>query len=308
MRRAPDATRTTTVAANGPPPDGAAMLCDGQVMHARMRPAAHRFSYRVASILIDIDRLDEADRLSLLFSVGRFNLFSFEPGDHGFPAPAAEADAGPGADASRDRGRIRRWIDRELAAAGLAAPPARVLLLAAPRVLGFVFNPISVYFCFDAAGRTVALVHEVRSTFGGHHAYALPVGPGEADDTGIRQSAAKLLHVSPFIPMDMRYHFRVLPPGGRLRVRILETDRDGPLLAATWVASVAPLTSAALGRSFWQVPLVGAKILAAIHVEALRLWLKGVRFFGSRADPVATPTAGRGAGLADVAPRSGQTA
>ena len=121
------------------------------------------------------------------------------------------------------------------------------------------------------------MIYEVRNTFGDIHAYVLPVKPGEISDAGVRQQQEKLFYVSPFIEMAMRYHFRVSPPGDSVKLRILETDRDGPLLAATFNGRRRALTTAALLRSFFSLPLVTLKIVAAIHWEALRLWLKGAR-------------------------------
>lgn len=261
----------TTIAANGPPPDLAVALCPGEVMHARLKPVGHRFAYRIASILVDIDRLAEAGRRSRLFSIGRLNLFSFHEKDHG----------------AMDGSALRPWVDRELARAALAAPADKVLLLASPRVLGYVFNPISIFFCFDREGRPLANIYEVRNTFGERHTYVAPIEPGDLGPDGIRQEREKLFHVSPFLPMGLRYRFRILPPGRDVRVRILETDRDGPILSATHVARVMPLTSAGLARSFLAVPWVSLKIIGAIHYEALRLWLKGLPFFRSPPTPVA---------------------
>jgi DUF1365 family protein len=259
----------TTVAGNGPPPDAALSLCDGAVMHARFRPKPHRFDYRIVSLLIDIDRLDEAGRTSPLFSVDRFNLYAFRRADHG---PADGSD-------------LRAWIERELARAGLAEPPARILLHCGPRVLGFGFDPISVWFCYDAGDTLTALVYQVRNTFGDRHSYVAPVAPGETGPEGIRQERAKLFHVSPFMDLAMRYRFRILPPGRGLRIRILEVDRDGPMFAASHVARLQPLTSAGIARSFLRVPWVSLKVVGAIHYEALRLWLKGMPFFGRPEPP-----------------------
>jgi DUF1365 family protein len=145
-----------------------------------------------------------------------------------------------------------------------------------PRLLGFTFNPLSVYFCYSKAGELALLIYEVRNTFDDIHASVLAVKPGEISDAGIRQSQAKLSYVSPFVEMAMRYHFRVSPPGERVKLRILETDREGPLLSATFNGRRRALTTLAL-RSFFALPLVTLKIVAAIHWEALRLWLKGAR-------------------------------
>lgn len=259
----------TSVAENGSPPEAAVSLCRAAVMHARLKPVGHRFAYRIFSLLVDIDRLDEVDRASPFLSVGRMNLACLRLADHG------PADGQP----------LRPWIDKCLAEAGLPEPPRRVLLLAVPRMLGFGFNPISAYFCFDDAGRTVAMIYEVRNTFGERHCYVAPVADGESGPEGIRQERDKLFYVSPFVPMHMRYAFRVLPPGRSVRLRILETDTDGPLLSATYVASVETLTSARLLMSILSLPTVALKIVGGIHYEAMRLWLKGAPFFHRPSPP-----------------------
>ena len=160
---------------------------------------------------------------------------------------------------------------------GIDLTGGRVLLLCYPRLLGYTFNPLSVYFCYRADGALALMIYEVRNTFGEIHTYVLPVKPGEISDAGVRQSQDKLFYVSPFIEMAMRYHFRVSPPAESVKLRILETDGEGPLLAATFNGRRRALDTAALLRSFFSLPLVTLKIIAAIHWEALRLWLKGAR-------------------------------
>ncbi len=244
----------------------AAALYVGEVMHARLKPMGHRFSYRVMSLLIDLDRLDAADRQSPLFGVNRAALYSFHEADHG----------------ERDRSSLRLYVQRRAAERGIDLAGGRVLLLCYPRLLGYTFNPLSVYFCFRADGELALLIYEVRNTFGDIHAYVLAVKPGEASAAGVRQEQDKLFYVSPFIEMAMRYHFRVSPPGERVKLRILETDREGPLLAATFSGRRRGLTTAALLRAFFALPLVTLKIIAAIHWQALRLWLKGARLVPRR--------------------------
>jgi uncharacterized protein len=246
--------------------DGAASLYFGEVMHARLKPMGHRFSYRVMSLLIDLDRLDEADRVSPLFGINRAALYSFHEADHG----------------RRDGASLRAHAQACAAEHGIDLTGGKVLLLCYPRLLGFTFNPLSVYFCHRAGGELALIIYEVRNTFGDIHSYVLPVKPGEAGPAGIRQQQDKQFYVSPLVGMAMRYHFRILPPAEAVRLRILETDRDGPLLAATFNGRRRALTTAALLRSFVTLPLVTLKIVAAIHWEALRLWLKGAR-------PVARP-------------------
>jgi DUF1365 family protein len=243
------------------PATDAASLYFGDVMHARLKPMGHRFSYRVMSLLIDLDRLDEADRQSALFGVNRAALYSFRERDHG----------------PRDGSSLRAYAAHCAAAEGIDLAGGRVELLCYPRLLGYGFNPLSVYFCYGAAGELALVIYEVRNTFGEIHPYILPVKAGELNAAGLRQQQDKLFYVSPFMPMAMRYHFRVRPPSDTVKLRILETDRDGPLLAATFNGRRRALTSPALLRSFATLPLVSFKVMAAIHWQALRLWLKGAR-------------------------------
>jgi uncharacterized protein len=239
----------------------AAALYFGEVMHARLKPMSHRFSYRVMNLLIDLDRLDVANRQSRLFGVNRAALYSFNEKDHG----------------DRDGSSLAAYARRRAAEHGIDLVGGRVLLLCYPRLLGFTFNPLSVYFCYRADGGLALVIYEVRNTFGDIHAYVLPVQLGELSDSGLRQQQDKLFYVSPFIDMPMRYHFRLSPPGADVKLRILETDRSGPLLAATFHGRRRDLTTTQLLRSFFALPLVTLKIVAAIHWEALRLWVKGAR-------------------------------
>jgi DUF1365 family protein len=243
------------------PPDACLSIYRGPVMHARMKPVTHRFTYDVFSTLIDLDRLEEANRLSAFFSVGRFNLLSFSPKDHG----------------PRDGSDLRAYVDRVLAKAGIDIAGGRVLLLCYPRILGFTFNPLSVYYCYDASGEMAALVYEVRNTFGEAHTYVAPIAEGEAQAGQVRQDRDKLFYVSPFLDMSMRYHFRLQPPAETLKLRILETDPQGPILAATFNGRREEANTANLLANFLRIPLLTFKVVAAIHWEALRLYIKGMR-------------------------------
>jgi uncharacterized protein len=253
MRRRAAQTETPDDAA------AAASLYVGEVMHARLKPMSHRFSYRVLSLLIDLDRLKAADRQSPLFGVNRPALYSFREADHG----------------DRDGSPLRTYAQACAAGHGIDLSGGRVLLLCYPRLLGYTFNPLSVYFCYRADGELALIIYEVRNTFGEIHSYVLPVNPADVSDAGVRQSHDKLFYVSPFIEMAMRYHFRVLPPREQVKLRILETDRSGPLLAATFNGHRRALNNVELLRAFVALPLVTLKIVAAIHWEALRLWVKG---------------------------------
>lgn len=242
------------------PPRAAAALYFGDVMHARLRPRHHRFTYRVMSLLIDLDQLDQAGQQSFLFGINRGKLYSFHEIDHG----------------KRDGSSLRAYAQASAAAHGIDLAGGRVLLLCYPRLLGYVFNPLSVYFCYRADGSLALMIYEVRNTFGEINPYVLPVRPSELTDAGLRQAQDKTFYVSPFIDMAMRYDFRIVPPGNEVKLRILESDLEGPVLAATFLGRRRALSSTVLLHAFVSLPLVTFKIFAAIHWEALRLWLKGI--------------------------------
>jgi DUF1365 family protein len=233
-------------------------LYAGWVVHRRLRPRAHVLRYRVYSLLLDVDRIDEAARALRLFSRNRFNLVSFHDRDHG-----------PG-----DRRDIALHAREVLAEAGLAYAGARIQLLCYPRVLGFVFNPLSVYYCHDAGGALAALIYEVDNTFGERKSYVLPAGPARGSVHA--HECAKELYVSPFAPGQGRYGFRVTMPGDELVVGVSLRDAKGPLIGTHFKARARPLTDAAILAAAARVPLLTLKVVAAIHLEALKLWWKGV--------------------------------
>ncbi len=259
---------------NGAPPNKAAVLYAGQVMHQRMKPVGHRFSYEVFSLMVDLDRLTEANAMSAVFSVNRRNLLSFHEKDH-------TGESGLS---------LRSYIDGLLAEAGVLFRPSRVLLVCYPRILGLVFNPLAVYYAYREDDSLGALVYEVRNTFGERHTYVCPIGPEDISEAGVRQQCDKIFHVSPFIPMAMRYQFRMLPPGFEIRWRILETDSDGPLLAATFSGVQVPLKTGQILRLVARIPHLTFKIIAGIHWEALKLWIKGMRYISRPEAPARTST------------------
>lgn len=238
-----------------------AALYLGEVMHVRLKPFGHRFTYRVMSLLIDLDRLDEARRMSWLFGVNGPGLFSFHERDHG----------------PRDGSPLRTFVATIASAQGIDLAGGKVTLLCYPRLLGYVFNPLSVYFCYDRTEALRLIIYEVRNTFGEIHHYVCPVAARDSASGYIRQSHDKQLYVSPFIEMDARYHFRIAPPSETVKLRILETDAEGPLLTATFKGYRQPLATLRLIAAALSFPLMTLKIIAAIHWEALKLWIKGAR-------------------------------
>lgn len=235
-------------------------LYSGKVMHARLKPVLHRFSYGMSSLLIDIDRLEEADEKSVIFSVNKPNLVSFQ-----------QKDFGP-----KDGSPLRPYIDRLMAEAQL--PPAQsVHLMCYPRVFGYGFNPISVYFCFETEKRLTCMIYEVRNTFGESHTYVEPVRPDQLTKASLRQETRKQFYVSPFMDMEMRYHFRVKPPVNEISFRILETDAKGPILAASFFGKRLPFSTASLLKTIGQTCGLTWKVTAGIHYEAAILWFKGLK-------------------------------
>lgn len=236
-------------------------LYRGEVMHRRLRPKAHRLKYRVFWLLLDLAEIDGLDKRLRLFSRNRFNLLSFHDRDYG---------DGSGAPL---RPQIEAWLSR----VGVFIGEGPIRLLTMPRVLGYVFNPISLYYCHHADGRLAAMVYEVTSTFGVRHAYVIPV-PVEDQAAGlIRQGAAKALYVSPFMGMEMDYEFQGHAPGERLDLTINGRDAEGLLIAAAMTAEQRPFEDRDLMSAAVGLPLMTLKVVAAIHWEALKLWIKGVR-------------------------------
>jgi len=231
----------------------------GQVVHTRFRPVRHRLRHRMLWLLLDLDELPMLARQLRLFSLNRFNLVDFRDRDHGDGSMIC----------------LRSQIEAHLQRAGLAVDGGAIRVLCMPRVLGTVFNPISVFFCYHADGRLQAMLYEVHNTFGERHSYLIPVA--DADPAVLRQSCAKAFHVSPFMDMAMTYHFRITQPGVRAVVAIEGSDAEGKLISAAYVGTRHELTDANLLRAFLAQPLLAGQVLGAIHWEALKLWRKGVR-------------------------------
>jgi DUF1365 family protein len=238
------------------PADVLGALYVGEVVHKRSRPRRHALRYRVFSMLVDLDRLDSLHEKLRLFSLNRFNLVSLFTGDFG----------------PRDGSSIAAFIRRKAAAAGVAEV-SRIRMLAYPRLFGFAFNPITVYFCEDAAGVVNFMAYEVSNTFGEHHFYQASVQPAAGQ---IHHEAGKAFYVSPFNTLEGVYRFSVRPPDEEVFLGITLSDAQGGLLTAYFKGEQRPLSDATLLKLLLAYPFMTAKVVVGIHWEALLLWLKGV--------------------------------
>lgn len=247
---------------------GHSALYAGWVRHTRLRPIRHQFRYRAYWLLLDLDEVESLARQFMLLSVNRRNLLSFHECDHG------DGSGRP----------LKTQIEMHLAAAGLNPGGGRIALLCMPRVLGYSFNPLSVYFCYNVTGNLSAILYEVTNTFGERHTYLIPVespcGPV------IRQICPKGFYVSPFMDMDMTYTFRVVEPCHTLSITILGSEVAGPVIAASLGARRTALTEGNLLRAFCTHPLLTQKVIGAIHWQALKLWRKGLRLRSRPQAPV----------------------
>ncbi len=246
------------------PPDGALYIA--RVMHRRHVAPLYRFVYRVFYLLVDVDRIDALAARLRFFSINRFNLLSLYPRDHG------------------DGKGLRRWAEQTLRAQGLVPDGGRIRLLAFPRVLGMAFNPISLWYCEHRDGALQVVIAEVNNTFGEKHSYVLDgAGAALAYEQAIDKD--KLFHVSPFFDRTGSYRFTLAEPGERLRV-VIRQSRDGaPSLDATIAGERQTLSDAQIVRQVLRMPWMAAKVVAGIHWEALKLWLRGARFH-SKPDPL----------------------
>lgn len=232
---------------------------EGTVFHQRLRPQGHRFTYRLFSLLIDLDELPLLDRGLRLFSRNRFNLFSFHDRDYG------------GEGCTDTAANVREL----LTGMGFGEACAKIYVLCYPRILGYVFNPISTYFCQDAEGKLKLIVYEVTNT---HHERKWYVIPAEARGEGTyAHSCDKEMYVSPFTTPTGRYNFKIVAPGKEVFVGIDLVEADGRTLATHFRGEERKLSDGRLLALWLRYPLMTLKVTAAIHFEAARLWFKGVR-------------------------------
>jgi len=251
-------------------------LYDGAVNHQRLTPRRHRLRYRLFQLLLDLDELPGLDRRLRLFGHNRPALVSLYDRDH------LAGEARP----------LREQIEAMLRAAGIEIGDGRIRLLCMPRMLGYVFNPLSIFYCHLPCGQLAAVVLEVNNTFGERHCYVVEATGADV----VRRGCPKALFVSPFLGLDMTYDFRIAAPGERATTAILGRGPDGgPIIAAAFTGVRRELTDRELGRACFSHPLLTLKVVAAIQWEAAKLLAKGVRLRRRPAPPVQTVTVLRGA-------------
>jgi DUF1365 family protein len=240
-------------------------LYTGHVAHNR--PGKHRLRYRVFMLALDLDELPALDRRLRLFAHNAPALMALFDHDHG-----ARSDA-----------PLKPQIEAKLREAGIGWNGGRIVLLTMPRLFNYVFNPLSVYFCWRRDGALAALVHEVSNTFGERHAYVLRAHAGS--EGRIVQACDKAFFVSPFLEMGLRYEFRVTPPGDKAAVAMVVRRGSEIALSASFAGERRELTDATLLHAWLGNPLMTLAVITGIHWEALKMWAKGVRYLGRRARP-----------------------
>lgn len=236
-----------------------AALYHGKVVHKRFIPVRHQLSYRVFSMLLPLEGIDEVCDKTKFLSHNRFNLVSFHDRDHGL----------------RDGSSVAEFVSQTMQVAGVDTDACDLLVLCYPRILGYCFNPLTTYYAVNEAGDITAMLYEVSNTFGEHTHYL--VTGGTTRNGTLEQACAKAFHVSPFNEADGEYGFRVTTPGETICVGVSLRREDKAILNAYFSGSRTRLTSRTLLSAVARQPLMTWKIIAGIHFEALRLWMKGLK-------------------------------
>ena len=229
-------------------------IYNGEVTHTRFKPVRHFLKYKTFSLLIDLDEINLLDKSIGIFSHNKFNIFSFYDKDHG----------------DRDGGNLKDWVISNLKKFRIKENITNIKVLCYPRILGYVFNPLSIFYCYEK-DKLVAIFYEVKNTFNEQHTYIFKIKNNEE----IIQKCRKKFYVSPFMDMETFYNFKLLNPNDKLSVFIKQTDADGTILTATQTGDKKEFSFKQLAINFLKYPLMTIKIISSIHYEALLLWKKG---------------------------------
>ena len=231
----------------------------GNVVHKRFKPKIHYFKYKVFSLLIDLSEIKLLDQNLKIFSYNKFNIVSFYDKDHG----------------ARNGSSIKDWVISNLKKNNIDTENIQIKLLCYPRIFGYVFNPLSVFYIYDRSSNLISILYEVKNTFGEQHTYVFKT---EINHNLIQHTCKKKFHVSPFIEMDCTYFFRLLKPGNKISVIIDQNDNKGKILYASQDGVRSEINNINLIKSYLKHPLMTFKIIFAIHYEAFKLWSKGIKF------------------------------
>ena len=235
----------------------------GNVIHKRFKPKIHFFKYKVFSILLDISEIDILDKSLKIFSYNKFNIVSFYDVDHG----------------PRDGTSIKEWVIKNLNNNLINTENIKIKLLCYPRIFGYVFNPLSVFFIYNKNSELISILYEVKNTFGEQHTYVFKT---KENENYIKHTCKKKFHVSPFIEMDCTYFFKILKPSEKISVIIDQYDEEGKLLYASQDGDRIEFNNKNLVLSYLRHPFMTFKIIVAIHFEAFKLWTKGIKFVKKR--------------------------
>ena len=234
-------------------------IYNGQVIHKRFKPKVHSFRYNVFSLLIDLSELETLDKQVNFFSYNKFNWISFYDKDHG----------------DRDGSSLINWVQKNLRKNNISTENIKIKILCYPRIFGFVFNPLSVFYVYNSNENLISILYEVKNTFGEQHTYIFRI---EKDANLIQNNCSKKFHVSPFIQMNCNYFFRLLKPGNKISVIIDQYENEDKILYASQDGIRTDFNTKYLIKSFLNHPLMTFKIIIAIHYEAFKLWSKGIKF------------------------------
>lgn len=237
----------------------------GKVTHKRMRPKQHFLQYSMFYMLLDIDEIDAIAKRHWLFSRNRRNLFSFFDRDHGNKS-GTDGHGGP----------LRAYVENRLREAGIRQGGCRIRLMTMPRIFGYVFNPLSVYFCHDDNDNLFALIYEVNNTFGQRHSYIFALESDVREDNVFHQECDKAFYVSPFLDMKLCYDFTITRPAGTASIVINASDKNGLVIATAFKGNRGQFGDGQLLKLALTYPLLTLKVIAGIHWEALQIWLKGI--------------------------------
>jgi DUF1365 family protein len=236
-------------------------IYNGTITHQRFKPVKHSLKYKTFSLLIDLDEIKSLDKNISIFSLNKFNIFSFYTKDHG----------------ERDGSSIKEWVLKTVKKFNISNNITKIKLLCYPRIFGYVFNPLSIFYCYEK-NNLRAIFYEVKNTFNEQHTYIFKI----KNNKNIEQKCKKKFYVSPFMDMETYYNFRLLNPKEKLSVFIKQTDKKEIILTATQTGDRKEFSFKQLMVNFFKYPLMTIKIIGSIHYEALLLWKKGAVYRGRK--------------------------